>query len=127
MDWTFHNDQPIYTQLVDQIKFAIVSGALPPGGRMAAVRELALEAGVNPNTMQRALQQLEREGLVYAQRSSGRFVTENLDVIEAAKSALAAAQIGRFRAAMRSLGYSMEESIRLLESSGEEDVNGNLS
>ena len=127
MDWQFHNDQPIYTQLVDQIKFAIVSGALPPGGRMAAVRDLALEAGVNPNTMQRALQQLEREGLVFAQRSSGRFVTEDLSVIENAKAALAAEQIRRFRAAMRSLGYTMEESIRLLKSSGEEDDNGNLS
>ena len=127
MDWQFHNDQPIYTQLVDQIKFAIVSGALPAGARMAAVRDLALEAGVNPNTMQRALQQLEREGLVFAQRSSGRFVTEDLSVIENAKAALAAEQIRRFRAAMRSLGYTMEESIRLLKSSGEEDDNGNLS
>ena len=127
MDWQFHNDQPIYTQLVDQIKFAIVSGALPAGARMAAVRDLALEAGVNPNTMQRALQQLEREGLVFAQRSSGRFVTEDLAVIGSAKAALAAEQIRRFRAAMGSLGYSMEESIRLLESSGEEDDNGKLS
>lgn len=127
MDWQFHNDQPIYTQLVDQIKFAIVSGALPAGARMAAVRDLALEAGVNPNTMQRALQQLEREGLVYAQRSSGRFVTEDLAVIAGAKAALAAEHIRRFRAAMRSLGYTMEESIRLLKSSGEEDDNGKLS
>ena len=127
MDWQFHNDQPIYTQLVNQIKFAIVSGALAPGDRMAAVRELALEAGVNPNTMQRALQQLEREGLVYAPRSSGRFVTEDLAVIEDAKAALAAEQIRRFSAAMHKLGYSMEESIRLLQSSGEEEKNGNLS
>ena len=64
MGWSFQNDLPIYTQLVDAIKFSIVSGELLPGARMSTVRDLALEAGVNPNTMQRALQQLEREGLV---------------------------------------------------------------
>ena len=61
MGWSFQNDLPIYTQLVDAIKFSIVSGELLPGARMSTVRDLALEAGVNPNTMQRALQQLERE------------------------------------------------------------------
>ena len=75
MDWTFRNDLPIYSQLVDRIKLAIVSGALPPGERLASVRDLATEAGVNPNTMQRALQELERQGLVFSQRTAGRFVT----------------------------------------------------
>ena len=104
MVWTFDSDQPIYTQLVDRIKFAIVSGELKPGDRMSAVRELALEAGVNPNTMQRALQQLEREGLVFAQRSAGRFVTEDTDVIGRVRSALAAQQVKRFRDAMANDG-----------------------
>ncbi|MBQ9685073.1 MAG: GntR family transcriptional regulator [Oscillospiraceae bacterium] len=124
MKWQFDNDMPIYTQLVGQIKFAIVSGALLPGSRMMTVRDLALEAGVNPNTMQRALQQLEREGLVYSQRSSGRFVTEDVGVIDRAKAALAAEHIRRFRASMGSLGYSREEMIQLLEGSGEEEENG---
>ena len=95
MTWVFENDQPIYTQLVDQFIVAIVSGELPPGARMPAVRELALEAGVNPNTMQRALQQLEREGLVYAQRSAGRFVTEDTAVIARVREALAAERVRR--------------------------------
>ena len=126
MVWTFDSDQPIYTQLVDRIKFAIVSGELKPGDRMSAVRELALEAGVNPNTMQRALQQLEREGLVFAQRSAGRFVTEDTDVIGRVRSALAAQQVKRFRDAMQALGCTEEEMKTLLFGSGEES-NGNLS
>ena len=64
MDWTFRGDQPIYAQLISRIKQGIVSGDLPPGSRLPSVRDLATEAGVNPNTMQRALQELEREGLV---------------------------------------------------------------
>ena len=126
MVWTFDSDQPIYTQLVDRIKFAIVSGELKPGDRMSAVRELALEAGVNPNTMQRALQQLEREGLVFAQRSAGRFVTEDTAVIGRVRAALAAQQVKRFRDAMQALGCTEEEMKTLLFGSGEES-NGNLS
>ena len=126
MLWRFNNEQPIYSQLVEQIKLAIVSGELQPGARMTAVRDLALEAGVNPNTMQRALQQLEREGLVYAQRSSGRFVTEDPDVIARSRDALAAAHVRRFREAMEGLGYTEKEMIGLLEGRKEED-DGKLS
>ncbi len=126
MVWVFENDQPIYTQLVDQIKFAIVSGELPPGARMPAVRELALEAGVNPNTMQRALQQLEREALVYAQRSAGRFVTEDTAVIGRVREALAAEKVRRFREAMLALGCTEEEMRTLLFGGGEEESNGEL-
>ena len=119
MTWVFENDQPIYTQLVDQIKVAIVSGELPPGARMPAVRELSLEAGVNPNTMQRAMQQLEREGLVYAQRSAGRFVTEDTAVIRRVREAMAAEKVRRFREAMAALGCTEEEMRTLLFGSGE--------
>ena len=90
MEWNFRNDLPIYSQLVEQIKRGIVSGAFAPGERLSSVRDMAMEAGVNPNTMQRALQELEREGLVFSQRSSGRFVTEDVSVIDRARSALAA-------------------------------------
>ena len=127
MGWTFQTDLPIYTQLVDAIKFSIVSGQLLPGARMSTVRDLALEAGVNPNTMQRALQQLEREGLVFSQRSSGRFVTEDVSVIDRARSALAAEYVRRYRDSMASLGFSGDEMRALLAGSGEEEDNGNLS
>lgn len=127
MHWHFNNELPIYTQLVDQIKQAIAAGEIEPGARLSSVRDLSLEAGVNPNTMQRAMQQLEREDLVYSQRSSGRFVTEDRAVIDRARKNLAAEHVRRYRDAMRSLGFSEKEMITLLESGGEEDDNGVLS
>lgn len=119
--WHFNNDMPIYTQLVSQIKFGIVSGELPPGERLSTVRDLAAEAGVNPNTMQRAFQELEREGLVYSQRSNGRFVTEDVSIIENAKTALARQHIDTFMAAMKQLGYETDEIITLLSDSRTEE------
>lgn len=121
MDWNFNNDMPIYTQLVDKIKLSIVSGQLPPGDKMSTVRDLAAEAKVNPNTMQRAFQELEREGLVFSQRSSGRFVTEDVEVIMGAKKALAEQYIQSFMKNMEQLGYSGKEIIDLLRDEKEED------
>lgn len=126
MKWHFNSDMPIYTQLISQIKFAIVSGKLPPGERMSTVRDLASEAGVNPNTMQRAFQELEREGLVFSQRSSGRFVTEDVSIIEKAKMALAQEHISKFISSMERLGYDRAEIIALLEGKNEEDNNGGI-
>lgn len=123
MNWEFSNDAPIYTQLILQIKVRIVAGIFPPGERLPSVRDLATEAGVNPNTMQRALTELERDGLVYSQRTTGRFVTEDRTMIEAAKRGLAERQIRVFVAAMRQLGYEKEEILTLLrqETMKEED------
>ena len=123
MEWTFSADLPIYSQLVAQIKLAIVSGVYLPGERLAPVRELAMDAGVNPNTMQRALQELERDGMVYTQRTSGRFVTEDTKVIESAKKQLAADQIKDFLEQMGRLGYPKEEILSLLKASIEEEKN----
>ncbi len=123
MEWSFKADLPIYSQLVSQIKLAIVSGIYLPGERLASVRELAMEAGVNPNTMQRALQELEREGMVYSQRTSGRFVTEDTRVIENAKKVLAEAQIKSFLESMTKLGYPQEEILSLLQASIKEERN----
>ncbi len=115
MEWVFRSELPIYSQLVEKIKLGIVSGALPPGTRLASVRELAAEAGVNPNTMQRALQELEREGLVFSQRTAGRFVTEDVSVIDTVKRDLARQQLERFRKAMGELGYDREGIMALLK------------
>jgi len=112
--WEFSNDAPIYAQLILQIKVGIISGAFPPGERLPSVRDLAMEAGVNPNTMQRALTELERDGLVYSQRTAGSFVTEDRNMINAAKRGLAEHHIQVFLAAMRQLGYQQEEMIALL-------------
>ncbi len=127
MQWHFDNELPIYTQLVGHIKRAIATGELRPGEKMTPVRELSLEAGVNPNTMQRALQQLEREGLVYPQRGNGRYVTEDVDVIDGARKTLAAGHVRRYREAMRALGYSEEEMSGLLRESREEENDGSMS
>ena len=101
MRWEFSNDAPIYTQLIQQIKVGIVAGVFPPGERLPSVRELATEAGVNPNTMQRALAELERDGLVYSQRTAGRFVTEDKEMIRRAKRSLAERHIKTFLEAMQ--------------------------
>ena len=114
MKWQFSNDAPIYSQLIAQIKVGIVTGAFPPGERLPSVRDLATEAGVNPNTMQRALAELERDGLVYSQRTAGRFVTEDLRMIAAAKRSLAESHIQTFLQAMAHLGYGREEILAIL-------------
>ena len=121
MDWSFNNDMPIYTQLVDKIKLSIVSGQLPPGEKLSAVRELAAEAKVNPNTMQRAFQELERAGLVFSQRSSGRYVTEDVEIIMEAKKAMARQYVQSFMKSMEQLGYTGEEILRLLEEGEQEE------
>ena len=81
MKWQFENGIPIYLQILRKMRTEIASGAYPPGGKLPPVRELALEAGVNPNTMQRAFAELERDGLVFSQRTSGRFVTEDEEAL----------------------------------------------
>ena len=121
MDWKFRSDLPIYSQLVEQIKLGIVSAKLLPGERLMSVRDMATEAGVNPNTMQRALQELERDGMVYSQRTAGRFVTENMKVIERAKKKFAEEQIRSFLEAMKKLGYQWEEILSLLKEKEEEN------
>lgn len=114
MKWQFSNDAPIYAQLIQQIKVGIVTGAFPPGERLPSVRDLATEAGVNPNTMQRALAELERDGLMYSQRTAGRFVTEDQEMIEQVKRGLAERHIETFLESMQQLGYRREEIVALL-------------
>ena len=115
MKWSFSNDLPIYTQLIEQIQVGVVTGGFLPGERLPSVRDLATEAGVNPNTMQRALAQLENEGLVFSQRTAGRFVTEDRMRIEQVKRDLAQKHIARFVEAMNSLALSKAETLTLLD------------
>ncbi len=126
MNWKFRNDIPIYSQLVEQIKLGIVSGEFAPGERLQSVRDMSMEAGVNPNTMQRALQELERQELVYSQRTAGRFVTEDSCVIAAAKKALAKNHVDAFVQSMKNIGFETEEMLTILsESLKEENIDGN--
>ena len=115
MDWTFRTDAPIYTQLCERLTLAIVSGGYAPGERLPAVRELAVDAGVNPNTVQRALSELERRGLVYAQRTAGRFVTGDAERIAREKRRIAEERTRSFLDAMGELGYDRAQTVALLE------------
>lgn len=115
MDWRFDGGAPIYGQIVEKVKLSIASGALAPGERLPAVRELALSAGVNPNTVQRALSELEREGLVYTLRTSGRYVTEDRNIIDRARRELAERSVRSFLGAMETLGYTRAELHGLID------------
>ena len=121
MEWNFRNDQPIYSQLTQRLTEAIVSGIYAPGEKLPSVRELALEAGVNPNTVQRALTELEREGLVFSQRTAGRFVTENENMIVNAKLRIADERVSEFLRSMKTLGCGRQEIISLIEGAKEEE------
>jgi len=120
MNWDLKSDRPIYFQLIEQIELRIVSGIYPPGSRLPSVRDMATEASVKPNTMQRALAELETQGLLYSQRTSGRFVTEDEEAIKTMKYSLAQNIIKEFMEKMSSLGYDFQQTITLLEQLKEE-------
>ena len=119
MGWKLDSDRPIYTQILEVIQYQIVAGRYQPGERLPSVRDLAAEAGVNPNTMQRALAELERNGLVMAQRTSGRVVTDNMEMIGEVRNKLAREQIHEFIDKMKKLGFEKKEILALLEKDGE--------
>ena len=122
MPWEFRSDLPIYTQLITQIQQRIVTGQLQPGERLPSVRDWAAEAGVNPNTMQRAMTEMERQGLVHSQRTTGRFVTEDEATIRNLREDLARTQVRDFLAAMGQLGFSPDEIAALIQKEGEPSV-----
>ena len=116
MKWQFDNDRPIYTQLVEQIERQVLSGECPPGSRLPGVRDLAAEAAVNPNTMQRALAELESTGLLTTQSTNGRFVTEDTHYIEQLRDNLAASTTHDYVQKMRNLGCADDAVSTLLKS-----------
>lgn len=114
MPWNLNSDRPIFVQLMEIIQLDIISGKYAPGDKLPSVRDLASEAAVNPNTMQKALSELERSGLVYTQRTSGRFITEDQTMIEQLKKSLAKEKIEQFLENMKQLGFQQEETITLI-------------
>ncbi len=108
MSWNFTGDKPIFGQIVDRITLEIISGKYEAGERLAAVRDLAIEAGVNPNTMQRALAALEETGLVYTKRGDGRFVTEDKSCIAAALETYVSERCKSFAQTLKAVGLPDE-------------------
>lgn len=114
MPWNLDSDRPIFMQVLERIRVDIISGRYQPGDKLPSVRELAAEAAVNPNTMQRAFAELERTGLVYSKRTSGRFITEDRAMIEALKSDIAQEKIRLFIDSMEQLGYDKAQILALI-------------
>ena len=115
MAWNFVNDRSIYLQLIDIIQNRIATGYYTPGSKLASVRDLASEAEVNPNTMQKAFAELERSGLIVTQRTSGRTVTEDTELIGNTREQLAAGHVRNFINNMQELGYQREEIRNLFD------------
>lgn len=114
MPWTLDNDRPIYVQIMERIQMDIISGVYHAGDKLPSVRDLSAQAAVNPNTMQKALSELERNGLLHSQRTSGRFITEDKDMLQQLKQSLASEHIKDFINKMKSLGFKEDELESLL-------------
>lgn len=111
MSWEFNSDIPIYLQIMEHFKMEIASGNLSAGEKIRPVRELALEAGVNPNTMQKALSELEREGYLESKRTSGRFVADKGSNAQKLKDSLAKQLCKDFCENMKKIGFTEEQSL----------------
>jgi len=118
VDYIFDNERPIYVQLVEKIRIEIVSGKLKAGERLMSVRELALIAKVNPNTMQKALVELEEMGLIFTERTNGKFVTNNKELIEETKKELAKEKVNKYLKDMKSIGITCKEAVKYLQELG---------
>lgn len=123
MSEQFDASRPIYAQLVERLKAKILAGTYPPGGHLDSVRDMAAAAGVNPNTMQRALAQLETEGLVRTERTAGRYVTEDTMLIEKLRTATAEKFAAEFLEKMQGIGYSPAQVAELLTRQTKEEPN----
>ena len=112
----FDNSQPIFRQIIDHVLQAIATGALPPGGKVAPVRELALEYKVNPNTMQKSLAKLEEMGYLYTERTSGRYVTQDVELIQSLKADLPAQITAKYVTQMGECGIAPQDTTAFLAS-----------
>ena len=120
MAWEIHSDRPVYSQLIEQIQQKIICGEYQLGSKLPSVRDMATEAGVNPNTMQKALSELEKTGLLYSQRTSGRYITENEEIVMKMRESLAKERVLEFLNQMSNLGFSLQEICTMIQKLGEE-------
>ena len=118
MKFNFDNERPIYIQLVEHLRIFIVSGVFKKGEKIPSVRDLALIAKVNPNTMQKALMELEEENLIYTERTNGKYVTDDEKLLERAKKLLAKDIVKRYISDMKSIGIGYVDMVKYLEEIG---------
>lgn len=118
MEYNFDNERPIYIQLVELIRVDIVSGKYEKGQKLPSVRELALTMKVNPNTMQKALVELENEKLIYTERTNGKYVTEDLKLINKLKNELALEKVAKYLKSMNSIGIDYDSAVKYLQEFG---------
>lgn len=114
MDWEFEDNMPIYLQIMDRIKMDIVTEKLKANYKLPSVREMATKLKVNPNTLQRAYQELERIGIVYTQRGMGTFVGERENMVDDLKQEMAKEVIDSFILRMKRLGFTEQEIIECI-------------
>ena len=114
--------RPIYAQIIERVQLDIITGRYKPGEKLPSVRELASEVAVNPNTMQKALSELEQSGLLYTQRTSGRFITEDTELIHRIKNDLATMQVREFIRKMRQIGLGDNEILQLINTIMKEET-----
>ena len=120
MNFEFNNDIPIYIQLVEQLKIHIISGNILPGDRLPSVRELALSTKVNPNTMQKALVELENLKLIYTERTNGKFVTNDKELINKLRNEYAKEISEKYFSCMEKIGFGKKDAINYLKGLGGE-------
>lgn len=122
MEWKLTADRPVYLQLLEQFERQLASGEWAAGSRLPSVRELAADAGVNPNTMQRTLQELETRGLILTQRTAGRTVTQDAQKLAAVREQLGQALALEYLRGTKALGYTRAQSAQLLQEIEEESI-----
>lgn len=109
MNYVFDNDKAIYLQLAQELTSDIISGKLKPGNKIPTVRELAVLASVNPNTVQKALNELEKNSLIYTERTNGKYVTTNVEIIDQFKDKIIYEKLDTFLSDMKNIGISDKE------------------
>ena len=115
MAWSFSSDRPVYLQIAQRIRRSVLSGEYPPGGQIPSVRQLALEAAVNPNTVQHAFSDLENEGIIISKGTQGRYVTEDRQIIEQMRQAIAMECVRGFLQDLKQLAIDGEQAISMIK------------
>ena len=115
MGYDFNNQVPIYLQILEYFKEAIISGKYAPNEKIPSVRDLSITFGVNPNTIQKALFELEEIGLIYTERTNGKFVTEDVEVVKNLRKEIIDEKVSQFIEAMEKLGVNKQEVVKILK------------